>query len=149
MRIRPALVDDAPRIAEAVAQQPLLRRYGVTEEGLGRDLARAIAAGDGVLVAEREQLIGLAWFHQRGTLGLGGYLRLIALQPGAEAAGVGRALLDAVERAIEARHLFLLVSDFNTDAQRFYERAGYLRSGALPGLVLPDVTELLYWKRLR
>ncbi len=46
-------------------------------------------------------------------------------------------------------HAFLLVSDFNEDAQRFYEREGYLRVGPLPGLVLPDVAELLYWKRLR
>ena len=41
-----------------------------------------------------------------------------------------------------------LVSDFNTDAQHFYERHGYVRAGALAGLVLPDVTELIYWKRL-
>ncbi len=41
------------------------------------------------------------------------------------------------------------MSDFNAGAQRFYERHGYVRAGALDGLVLPGVAELLYWKRLR
>jgi hypothetical protein len=39
-----------------------------------------------------------------------------------------------------------LVSDFNHGAQRFYERHGYRRIGALPALVLPSVAELVYWK---
>jgi GNAT superfamily N-acetyltransferase len=71
--------------------------------------------------------------------------------PGRERAGTGALLLRAfeAEAARAGRHAFLLVSDFNLDAQRFYERHGWLRSGALPGLVLEGVTELLYWKRLR
>jgi hypothetical protein len=41
------------------------------------------------------------------------------------------------------------VSDFNVDAHRFYEKHGYVKVGALPKLVRPDVDELIYWKRLR
>jgi ribosomal protein S18 acetylase RimI-like enzyme len=61
------------------------------------------------------------------------------------------ALLHAFEEetARASAHAFLLVSDFNEGAQRFYEREGYVRVGALPGLVLPDVAEVLYWRRLR
>jgi hypothetical protein len=51
--------------------------------------------------------------------------------------------------AESAGHGFLLCSDFNISAQAFYERHGWTRVGALPGLVLPDVAELVYWKRLR
>lgn len=43
----------------------------------------------------------------------------------------------------------LLRSDFNASAQAFYERHGWTRVGALPGLVLPGVAELISWKRLR
>ena len=34
-------------------------------------------------------------------------------------------------------------------AVRFYARAGYAERGRLPGLVLADVDELIYHKRLR
>jgi ribosomal protein S18 acetylase RimI-like enzyme len=65
-------------------------------------------------------------------------------------AGVGAALMRSIEEAAVkvSREIFLLVSDFNTDAQRFYQRQGYQQIGAIPGYVLPDVTELLYWKQL-
>jgi ribosomal protein S18 acetylase RimI-like enzyme len=65
--------------------------------------------------------------------------------------GIGAALLGQAEQAAAkiAREMFLLVSDFNVDAQRFYQRQGYSPVGAIPGYVLPDVTELLYWKRLQ
>jgi hypothetical protein len=45
--------------------------------------------------------------------------------------------------------LFLLVSDFNHDAQRFYQRQGYQQIGAIPGYVLPDVSELIFRKRFK
>ena len=152
--------DEAPALAAAVADQPLLVRYGVTRDGLARSLSHALVAGEGLLVGEdqsigegraTDRLLGFAWYLPQGGFGLGGYLKLIALAPGAESRGLGRALLTAVEQAASAHsaHLFLLVSDFNLAAQRFYERAGYARSGALPGLVLPDVTELIYHRRLR
>ncbi len=79
------------------------------------------------------------------------HLRLIALAEGAQGGGAGAALLAAYEAEVAraSRHAFLLVSDFNTPAQRFYEKHGYARVGALPGLVLPEIAELVYWKRLR
>jgi GNAT superfamily N-acetyltransferase len=82
---------------------------------------------------------------------MGGYLRLLAVLEGAQGGGAGAALLAAFEAEVAkaSAHAFLLVSDFNGGAQRFYLRHGYARVGALPGLVLPDVAELLFWKRLR
>jgi len=41
-----------------------------------------------------------------------------------------------------------LCSDFNTDAQRYYEKHGYSRVGAIPDYVVPGITELIYRKRL-
>lgn len=96
-------------------------------------------------------LTGLCWFLHHGTLGMGGYLRLIAVLGGGQGRGTGAALLAAYEAAVArtSAHGFLLVSDFNGPAQRFYERHGWSRVGAIPKLVLPDVDELVYWKRLR
>jgi GNAT superfamily N-acetyltransferase len=149
--VRPLSEADVAPLAAGLAALPLMVRYGRTAERIEGDLRAARARGDGLLVADDGAVRGLAWFLPSGTLALGGYLRLIAVLPGAQGGGVGAALLDAFEEATAraSRHAFLLVSDFNADAQRFYERRGWSRVGALPGLVLPDVAELLYWKRLR
>lgn len=151
MRVRPLDPAEIPELARALADVPLLVRYGREAPALARALAAAHARGEGLLVAEEDGALGgLAWFLREGTLGLGGYLKLIAMLPGAEGKGGGPALLAAfeAETVVRSGHAFLLVSDFNDGAQRFYERHGYERVGALPGLVLADVAELLYWKRL-
>ena len=152
MSIRPLRQDDLPALAEDLARLPLLQRYRRDAAGLRADLEAALSRGEGLLVEEVEgRPRGLAWFLRAGTLGMGGYLRLIALAPEATGGGAGARLLEAFEAEVarEGRHAFLLVSDFNQGAQRFYERHGYARVGSLPGLVLPDVAEILYWKRLR
>lgn len=150
--IRPLDPAEIPALAAGLAATDLMARYGRSAAALARTLDAARARGDGLLVAEDGgALRGLAWFTTSGTLGLGGYLRLIAVLPGAEGKGIGAGLLRAFEEATarDSGHAFLLVSDFNGGAQRFYEREGYVRVGPLPGLVLPDVAEVLYWKRLR
>lgn len=160
VRIRPALpadVEAVTRLGEEVAQQPLLRRYGVTPSGLGAELARLAASlpGQGeqlllVQAASQERLYGFARFCPSGTFGAGGYLRLIALVPGQEGRGLGSALLRAVEDAVRAQSpvLFLLVSETNEAAQRFYARRGYQQAGRLPDFARPGLTEIICWKRL-
>jgi ribosomal protein S18 acetylase RimI-like enzyme len=151
--IRAIELADVDRLAHALATLPLMIRYRRGEEALATDLRAAIDRGDDVLVHDLGGgADGLAWFTTSGTFGaLGGYLRLIAVAPGCEGKGVGVALLAAFETAVTARsrHAFLLVSDFNDAAQRFYARHGYSRIGTVPAAVLPGVDELIYWKRLR
>ena len=152
MIVRPLAPGDVPALCARVVTLPLLVRYRHTAASLAVDLQAGVARGESVLVAEDDDghPCGLAWFLPRGTFGLGGYLRLIAVAPDAHRRGVGGALLQAFEAAVgmQARHAFLLVSDFNRDAQRFYARHGYVEAGALPQLVLADVDERIYWKRL-
>jgi GNAT superfamily N-acetyltransferase len=150
--IRPLALADVERLAERLAELPLLERYRRTAGALERDLTAALERGDGLVVhaAPDQEPDGLAWFLRSGTLGMGGCLRLLAVVPGGEGRGVGAALLAAFERAVAewSGHAFLLVSDFNTGAQRFYARHGYAQVGRLPALVAPDVDELLFWRRL-
>ena len=151
MNVRPLTATEIPPLAELLATLPLMVRYGRGAAALGRALEAARGRGEGLLVAEEGgALRGLAWFLPAGTLALGGYLKLIAVVPGAEGKGTGLALLRAfeAETARQSAHAFLLVSDFNAGAIRFYERGGYAHVGPLPGLVLPDVAELLYWQKL-
>ncbi len=152
MSIRPLDPADVAPLAADLARLPLMVRYRRDAASLAADLSAALARNEGLLVeAEGGRVRGLAWFQRGGGFGLGAYLRLIAVVPGEEGKGAGAALLAAFEAEAgkEGRHAFLLVSDFNDGAIRFYERHGWTRAGALPGLVLPGVTELIYWKRLR
>ncbi|HVO30284.1 MAG TPA: GNAT family N-acetyltransferase [bacterium] len=149
--IRPLSAAEIPALAALLAQLPLMVRYKRTVDALRADLESALARGDGLLVwDDGKGAQALCWYFPSGTLGLGGYLRLIAVAPGATSHGLGTKLLEAFEAATGAksRHAFLLCSSFNTEAQRFYERHGYRKVGSLPALVLPDVDEHIYWKRL-
>jgi ribosomal protein S18 acetylase RimI-like enzyme len=149
--IRAARASDLAPLARSLAGQPLLERYGTDAAALERSLSSALARGDGLAVAEEAGAPrGLAWFLVEGTFALGGYLKLIALAPGAEGRGLGGALLDEVERQVAARsrHLFLLVSHFNDGARRFYARRGYREAGALPSLVREGIDEVVMWRRL-
>jgi GNAT superfamily N-acetyltransferase len=152
VEVRPAVAADLAPLAAGLAGLDLMQRYGRDEARLAADLARAHAAGDGLLLAvQAGRPVGMAWFLRQGTLGLGGYLKLMAVLPGAQSRGIGAELLASFEGTLAqtSAHGFLLCSDFNVAAQAFYERHGWTRVGALPGLVLPDVAELVYWKRLR
>lgn len=152
MELRPAAVEDLPPLAAGLARLPLMVRYGRDAGRIEADLAAALARGDGLLLSvEDRRPTGLAWFLREGTFGMGGYLRLMAVLPEAQARGTGAALLAAFEAEVAAvsRHAFLLCSDFNSAAQGFYERHGWTRVGAIPGLVLDDVAELILWKRVR
>ncbi len=150
--IRPLARADLHALAAGLAELPLLQRYGRAAHKLEATLETALARGEGLLLAEEQgEPAGLAWFLTSGTLALGGYLRLLAVLDRFQGRGLGAALLAAYEAEVArtSAHAFLLTSASNGGAQRFYERLGYRRVGALPALVLPDEDELLYWKRLR
>jgi GNAT superfamily N-acetyltransferase len=152
VEIRAAAAHDLAPLAAGLARLPLLVRYGRDAVQLEADLAAALRRGEGLLLAvEAGRPAGLAWYLRQGTLGLGAYLKLMAVLPEVQARGAGTALLRAfeAEAAGGSSHGFLLCSDFNEAAQRFYQRHGWRQVGALPGLVLPDVAELILWKRLR
>ena len=92
--------------------------------------------------------VGLAWVIPDGMFGRSPYLRTIGVHPDSPGRGIGSALLRAVEDRVRPALLFLLTSDFNTGAQRLYERHGYTHIGTVPGYVVPGVDELLYLKRV-
>lgn len=152
--IRPMQLDDIPTVVDWMVQTPLWQRYGLTQAGATVMLELALAEGDWLLTADigEHRSIALAWCVPDGGFSRSPYLRLIGVRPDRSGVGIGGALLRTIEaQATEASadHLLLLVSDFNEPAQYFYRRLGYAQVGALPGYVLPDVAELIYYKRLK
>ena len=152
--IRPLMAPDIPLIAGWMVATPLWQRYRLTEANARSNLEQALSRADLLLVAdvnnENGQACGLAWCLRDGAFGRSAYLRILGVQDSHTGLGIGAALLSRAEQtaAASTTAMFLLVSDFNVEAQRFYQRQGYSQTGAIPGYVLPDVTELLYWKRL-
>lgn len=148
--IRAASEADLPAVARIVADTPLWQRYGVTRERAEAALAAGRSRGDALSVAEDAGAVaGLAWVLPAGGFGRSPYLKWLGVRSGATSRGLGAALLRAAEASAQVirPELFLLCSDFNVGARRFYEREGYRRVGALPDYVLSGVTELVYFKR--
>lgn len=81
----------------------------------------------------------------------GPYLQILAIVPALQGSGAGTAVLKWYEdTALTARmrNVWLCVSGFNVDAQRFYERYGYSLIGHLPDLMRDGDDELLLRKNL-
>lgn len=150
--IRSLALEDIPVIAAWLPAVPLMQRYGMTAERTHSRLREARAANDLLLTADlpNEPTCGLAWCLPHGMFGRSPYLRLLVVKNGITGSGVGAALLSALEDRLAVGHswLFLLVTDSNTAAQRFYRRHGYAQVGAVSGYVLPEVVEYLFAKQL-
>jgi GNAT superfamily N-acetyltransferase len=145
-------LDDIPLLAEWLVGVPLMQRYGLTVASAISSLEAGLARGDWMLVADGDRLaIGFAWAMPSGAFGRSAYLRLIAVPVDMSGTGTGAQLLAEIERmaADVSNDLFLLTSDFNEKAQRFYERHGYAQVGAISDYVVPGVTELMFRKRLK
>lgn len=150
LAIRPLTPTDIPGVVSWVAATPLWQRYGVTEQSFAERLTNGIAEGATIFVAERAgDVLGFLWFVAHGVFNRSAYVQLIGVRPESRAGGVGRTLMQFAETQTTSRDLFLLVSDFNTDAQKFYARLGYFQVGKLDDYVVPGVSELIFCKRLR
>jgi len=149
-------VSDAVRI-EAAERLELAdcRRLVLASEpwitlGYGDAEAESIArssSADNLLVARAgNHLVGFA-LSTPGIL-LGEYLKLLAVDADRRSAGIGRLLMEELERRAFARwpNVYLCVSDFNTGARAFYRRIGYEEVGALRDLLLPGKAEILMRK---
>ncbi len=149
LTIRLMTIADIPGCAKWIAETPLWQRYHVAEQSMGERLRKGLEGGGTIYIAERAgQVLGFIWLVERGAFARSDYVQLIGVRPGERGRGVGRRLMEFAEATSLAagRDLFLLVSDFNTDAQRFYQRLGYRQVGKLDDYVLPGVSELIYRK---
>jgi ribosomal protein S18 acetylase RimI-like enzyme len=143
---------DITPIVDWMLTIPLWQRYGLQHGQSTANFREGIARGDVLHVADEDgTACGFAWCLLDGMFGFAPYLKLLGVHPQKSGRNIGGQLLMKVESVAQEhkrRDVFLLVSDFNTGAQRFYQKHGYEQIGAIPFLVLPDVTELIFWKKL-
>ena len=151
MDLRALRMNDCQSAAEIVGANTIWRdTYRYTTEAAARDLLYASSHGDYVLGAFDKEVIGFCWIVPKGGFGRSPYLRLIAVNPHTQSKGIGATLLDRAEADFKktSKHLFLMVSDFNSRAQAFYAARGYHRVGNVPQFVLPTVDEQIWMKEL-
>ena len=91
---------------------------------------------------------GFVWFSLTGAFYSFPYIRTIAVASAHRQKGIGSALVRYFEQEgfKVASKVFLLVSDFNTDARHFYEKNGYQTVGTIPDLIKPGIAEIVLMK---
>jgi ribosomal protein S18 acetylase RimI-like enzyme len=156
LTIRSITLSDIRALSQLMAATPLWQRHGVTEASAARRLQTGLEGGATIDVAEIESkagrvVVGFVWYATRGIFLRSGYISLIGVYEELRGRGIGEALMQQAEQQMfaEVNEVFLLVSDFNQAAQRFYQRIGYVQVGAIPDYLTPGVTELLLMKRRR
>lgn len=150
MILRSMQPSDIPACAHLMAESPLWQRYQVTETAAAQRFEQGLAQQAEIMVAELSgEVAGFIWFVRKGAFGRSGYIMLIGVQANQRSQGIGQKLVEAVEERMFAvvSDIFLLVSDFNEPAQRFYQRLGYHQVGSIPNYILTGVAELIYHKR--
>jgi ribosomal protein S18 acetylase RimI-like enzyme len=106
------------------------------------------ASRERYLATVRGQRAGFLLISMQGAFV--GYVQLLGVAAKFRGRGVGRALIDYAEQRIfrETPNVFICVSDFNHDAQRFYARMGYERVGELRDFIVAGRAEFLLRKTI-
>jgi ribosomal protein S18 acetylase RimI-like enzyme len=148
--IYPATAADIPdlgRIAEEAGLFPGDLRPGM--------IAPALAGGPDLWLAARRggAVAGFCFVEpERLTEGTWNMLAL-AVQPGKQKSGIGRALVAAAEERLAAAGGRILIvetagADEYAGARAFYAAMGYVAQARLPDFYADGVDKVIFWKRL-
>ncbi len=148
--IREGARPDVARCAEIIFDSLLWRFYHRTVEDAVASIESAFIPDSRLLVYEESGgIAGFVILYERGMFCEYGYIRLIGVDAGRRGNGIGAALLSAAEDRLFSLKpwIFLTVTEFNTDAQRFYFRLGYEKIGEIPDYKRSGIAEYLLMKR--
>jgi ribosomal protein S18 acetylase RimI-like enzyme len=168
--LRPARRDELPGICNSLSAIEPWLRIGIPSSELltaftgdhlrqtwvaeaGDEIAGVVAYRTQKADAVLESLGATELLHgYSGNEGISnaGYIHALAVLPGFEGIGLGKALLDHADNAVGkvSDTILLFVSEFNSHARSFYERNGYCFIGALENCLRPGNTEHLMVKSL-
>ncbi|MEQ1585809.1 MAG: N-acetyltransferase [Cyclobacteriaceae bacterium] len=107
--------------------------------------------GNKVYIAQsNDNPCGVLVMQDRGVAG-SPYIKSVAIAPNFRSNGIGKLLLDFAENLYRptSKHIFLCVSSFNQQAQKFYLTNGYEMVGEFKDYIMDGYSELLMHKRLR
>jgi ribosomal protein S18 acetylase RimI-like enzyme len=90
--------------------------------------------------------IGYIWVVKDGGFSHFPYLRSFAVQRRYRNKRIGTTLLQYFEQLLPSQRFFILVSELNNAAMRFYERNGYSAVGEAPDLFRSGICEIILTK---
>ena len=95
-----------------------------------------------------EEIVGFIIVEMVGTFK--GYIKSVCVSPVHRGQGIGSLLMNHAEERIfsETPNVFLLVSDFNSGARKFYKRLGYEEIGGFKDYITRGHSEVLMRKSL-
>lgn len=101
-----------------------------------------------VALNEDNKCIGFIWVVINAVFSKYPYLQLIIIDEGFQGKGIGKKLIDYFENVVSKDYskIFLMVSNFNTDARRLYESLGYRFIGIMPNFYIDNTDEYLMMK---
>ena len=136
--------------AGMVAGLEFYRSYGYQEELIRERFEEALDDPRSELLVARRgpEILGVAWMVTRAGFDRSAYLRLLAVSASEQGSGLGRRLMERLEkRHLQPEGIFLLVTADNKAARGFYEHLGYRQTGLIEDYVKPGRTECIYFKR--
>jgi ribosomal protein S18 acetylase RimI-like enzyme len=101
-----------------------------------------------VATNKNDKCIGFMAVINNGCFHKFSYLAILAVMKRYRNKGVGEALVNKFETIgfKRADTVFILVSDFNKTAQKFYRKLGYKKIGNIPDLYKKGISEILLVK---
>jgi len=138
VQVRRATTDDAAWVASVLRQafaeyEPLYTEQGYAATTPGaREIAARMGQGPLWVAVYREQIVGTGSIAPKPE---GIYIRGMAVIPSARGLGIGRRLLDQIQRFAIAQgctRLFLSTTPFLNTAIRLYEAFGFRRTNDGP-----------------
>ncbi len=101
-----------------------------------------------VVVNKNDQCLGFMGVVNNGCFQKFSYLATLAVKKRYRNKGIGEALVNKFEQIgfKKADRVFILVSDFNKHAQKFYRKLGYKKVGNIPDLFKDGISENLLVK---
>lgn len=141
-------IDQADFIAQQLANMDPWRALGYSQPGLYTYLVNEDPALHRYALEYAGELAGI--IAVRDPWLFGPHLELLAIFPAYQGVGIGGEVIEWLRNEAQphARNLWVVVSAFNTDAQRFYRRHGFQEIASLAELIAPGYDELLMRKPL-
>lgn len=104
-------------------------------------------------VEDGTEAAGIIWYQFEGMFHSFPYLHMIAVKKECQGQGIGKSLMDFFEQDVLVNgknHIctkaFLTVADFNSEAENWYQRRGYVRIGEVVGLFRKNISERIMMK---
>jgi GNAT superfamily N-acetyltransferase len=144
IRIQLAEIDHIRDCISCVKHSELYEIYFKSNPTIENDIKEMINLQQiYIALNENNQCTGFMGIISNGCFRKFSYLSVIAVKREYRSRGIGQILIRKFEEIgfKKANRVFLLVSDFNKQAQMFYNKLGYKKVGNIPGLFKPGISE--------